>query len=121
MLKTIAMFHGISIALEVGIYPLWVETDSKILWNPLIGNARYANERFRLSLMLFGISIIVGQSLAFFGQTVNVTLLLMILLSHLKTTLHMWILLFVLNPCVFKFLCLSIVLRKNVKNLIQMH
>lgn len=42
--KVIAMLNGISKSLEVGVSPLWVESDSRILSNLLVGNCRFVNE-----------------------------------------------------------------------------
>lgn len=42
--KVIALYDGISTALDAGISPLWAETDSLILWRLLTGLEHFANE-----------------------------------------------------------------------------
>lgn len=44
LVEVIAMFNSISKALEVDISHFWAKTDSKIIWNLLVGKTRYANE-----------------------------------------------------------------------------
>lgn len=77
LVEVIGMFNGISKAIEAVVASLWVESDSKILWNFLVGNCRL-QMRFIILSMLVKISIFMVLSMVSFGPIIGVILLCMI-------------------------------------------